>query len=119
MFFLKSNHVKIKPWDVEVWLNDTQLLISWFYFNLGWNHNMKIKLGPKDKVSWRCIGYFRSSKNFNHIAKDANFFHLKLGCSPRLNYLSTPTPSARTSHHHRQPIVGDQFLTWRNKADLL
>jgi len=80
---------------------------------------MRVKLGPKDNVSSSCLGYFHSSKNFDHIAKDVNIFHLKLGYSQRLNYLSTATPLGHTSHHHNQPIVGDQFLTSRNTADLL
>ncbi len=51
------------------------------------------------------LGHFSSSKNFDHITKDANIFHLKLGDSHRFSYLSTSTPSKHTSHHHGQSIA--------------
>jgi hypothetical protein len=46
-----------------------------------------------------CLGYFSSSKNFNHITKDASIFHLKLGGGRRPNYFPTSTPLEHTSHH--------------------
>jgi len=46
------------------------------------------------------LGPFSSSKNFNHITKDVNVFHLKLGDSYRLSYFPTSTPLRHTSHHH-------------------
>jgi hypothetical protein len=37
------------------------------------------------------LGHFSLSKSFNHIPKDANIHHLKLGCRCRLSYFSTST----------------------------
>ncbi len=54
---------------------------------------------------------FSLSKSFNHITKDTSIFHLKLGGSCRFSYFSTSTPLGHTSHHHKQSIVGCQFLT--------
>jgi len=76
-----------------------------------------------------CFSYFFSSKNFNHITKDANIFHLKLGGNHKPNYLLTSNLLRHTSHHHDRPycrwlifdmekyswhITGDWFWTWRD-----
>ncbi len=58
-------------------------------------------------------------KNFNHITKDANIFHLKSSSSHRPSYFSTSTRSKHTSHLHNQPIASGWFLTWRNMAKIL
>jgi hypothetical protein len=47
-----------------------------------------------------CLGYFSSSKDFNHITKDASIFLFKLGGGRRPNYFPTSTPLEHTSHHH-------------------
>jgi hypothetical protein len=39
------------------------------------------------------LGYFVSSKDFNHITKDANTFHLKSGGGYKLSYFLISTPS--------------------------
>jgi hypothetical protein len=39
--------------------------------------------------------------------------------SHRLNYFLISTVSRHACHHQGQPIVGCQFLTWRNMANLL
>ncbi len=41
-------------------------------------------------------GHFSLSKSFDHITKDANIFHLKLGGSCRFSYFLTSTPSKHT-----------------------
>jgi hypothetical protein len=38
------------------------------------------------------LGHFSSSNFFDHITKDVSVFHLELGDSYRLNYLSTSPP---------------------------
>jgi len=57
------------------------------------------------------LSHFSSSKSFNHIIKDANIFHFKLGGSHRLSYFLTSTPSRHTSHHHGRSIASRWFLT--------
>jgi hypothetical protein len=44
--------------------------------------------------------HFFSSKNFNHISKDANVFNLKSCDCCKFNYFPTSTLSKHTSHHH-------------------
>jgi hypothetical protein len=39
--------------------------------------------------------------------------------SHRLSYFLISTASRHASHHQGQSIVGCQFLTWRNMANLL
>jgi hypothetical protein len=46
------------------------------------------------------LGHFSLSKSFDHIRKDASFFHLKLGGCCSFNYFLTSTHSRHTSHHH-------------------
>jgi hypothetical protein len=46
-----------------------------------------------------------SSKSFDHITKDANVLHLKLGSSCKLDYFLTFTPSRHTSHHRGRSIA--------------
>jgi len=46
------------------------------------------------------LGQFFLLKSFDHIAKDASVFHLKLNDSYRFSYFLTSTPSKHTSHHH-------------------
>ncbi len=78
-----------------------------------------LELEKVEGPSSLCLDYFPSSKNFNHIAKDASFFHLKSSDNCRFSYFLTPISIGHTSHHHARPIVGDWLLTWRNMADLL
>jgi hypothetical protein len=66
------------------------------------------------KLSSFYMGYFFSSKSFNHVAKDASIFHLKLGSSRGPNYFLTSTPSRHTFHRHGRHIVDCRFLTLRN-----
>jgi len=57
--------------------------------------------------------HFPSSKNFNHITKHTNVFHLKLGDNHRFNHFSTFTFSKHTSHQQNQSIANYQFLTYK------
>jgi hypothetical protein len=76
-----------------------------------------------------CLAYFSYSKNLNHIAKDANIFHIKWSCSSRPNLLlsnfklfRTHLPSPQLTYYCRQSLVFDMnkygrpnhFLTWRD-----
>jgi len=69
-----------------------------------------LELVRAKKLSFFYLGHFSSSKSFNHIRKDADILHLKLGGSCRLSYFSTFNPLRHTSHHHSQFIVGRWFL---------
>jgi hypothetical protein len=59
------------------------------------------------------LGHFSLSKKFDHITKDANILHLKLGNNHRLNYFPTSTFSKHTSHHHDQSIASLRYLTYK------
>jgi len=56
----------------------------------------------KDKKALIYLSYFPSAKNFNHIAKDANIFHFKLGGNHKLATSQLPpledTPPISTTN---------------------
>jgi hypothetical protein len=56
----------------------------------------------KDKKALIYLGYFPSAKKFNHIAKDANIFHFKLGGNRKLTTSQLPplqdTPPISTTN---------------------
>jgi hypothetical protein len=75
-----------------------------------------------EKIKWPSsfyFGYFSSAKDFNHIVKATNIFHLKSGGSHRPSYFPTSTPSRHTSHLHDQLIANGRFWIWKNMVDLL
>jgi hypothetical protein len=59
------------------------------------------------------LSHFSSSKSFDHIIKDANVFHFKLGDGQRFNYFLTSTSSTHTSDHHSWFIASRRFLTYK------
>ncbi len=56
---------------------------------------------------------FFSSKNFNHITKDASVLHLKSRGNHKFSYFLTSNSSRHTSHHHNWSIKSRQFLTYK------
>jgi hypothetical protein len=71
------------------------------------------------KPSSFCLGYFFSTKFFNHITKNVNIFHFKSGNNCRPSYFLISTPLGHTFHHHDRHIASGWFLTWKNMANLL
>jgi hypothetical protein len=90
---------------------------SWCVFT--WLCQCHLELKSTKGSSFFYFDYFFSSKNFNHITKNASILHLKSGDYYRHNDFSTSTPSKHTSHDHNRPIISSLFLTWRNIIDLL
>jgi hypothetical protein len=87
------------------------LLMSWHCAYQRWHSHFSWHCHYQPKVSWSFfyLGHFSSSKNFDHLIKDVNAFHLQLG--HRLSYFLTFTPSRHTSHHHDRSIASSWFLT--------
>jgi hypothetical protein len=78
-----------------------------------WLCQCHLELEGDKRPSSFYLGHFSLSKNFNHIRKDATFFHLKSGSSYRFKYFLISTHSRHTSHHHGWSIASHQFLTYK------
>ncbi len=84
---------------------------SWCVFT--WLCQCHLELEGDRRPSFFYLCHISSSKSFDHITKDANIFHLKLGGNYWLSYSLTSTPSKHTSHHHGQFITSHWFLTYK------
>ncbi len=109
-----TSHWSIPPcsnWDIWMF-TQTSWCVTRFY-------QCHLELERAKGQSSFCLSYISLSKDFNHITKDANIFHLKLGGGRRPNYFPTSILLKHTFHHHGWPIACDRFLTSQNMIDLL
>jgi len=65
------------------------------------------------RVLFFCLGCFYLSKQFNHITKDENIFHLKSSSSNRPSYFPTFSPSKHT-HITKTTYIDSRLLTWKD-----
>jgi hypothetical protein len=110
-----TSHWSIPPfnnWNIQIFTQIGLCIFMWLW-------QCHLELGKTKRPSCLHIGYFSSSKSFNHIAKDVSVLHLKSSNSHKLNYFPIFTLLGHTSHHHIWPIANNRFLTWKNSANLL